>query len=212
MTDQEFEELAALWNEPSDEEQAQFEAMARKARLRGKLLAWADYAWFVLLVGGFAFAALVAPGPLTMAGAVFLVISITWLTWRRREYRHIARTLDTSDRASFLESSKRVARANLRRVTLSIAAFLVLVPIALVLRISFRVGGRAEDLPAALAAWATSLRGIAVLTGLVLVLAYTIRSRMRIQAELRRLEDIRRAEEEEAMLEAAEQDKSTTFS
>ena len=211
MTDNEFEELAALWNEPADEEQAQFEAMARKARLRGKLLAWADYAWFVLLAGGCAFGALVAPGLATMAGALFLVVAITWLTWRRREYRHIARTLDTSDRASFLESSRRVARANLRRVTLSLAAFIVLVPIALVLRISFRIAGTGVPLPAALAAWATSLRGIAILIGLALVFAYTIRSRMRIKAELRRLEDIRRAEEEEAMLEAAEQDKSTTF-
>ena len=211
MTDKEFEELAALWNEPADEEQARFEAMARKARRQGRLLAYADYAWFVLLVGGGAAAALAAPGPLTMAGAVVLMIAITWLTWRRREYRQIARTLDTSDRASFIESSRRVARANLRRVTLSIAAFMVLVPLTIVLRISFRIGGRWEAVPAALAAWATSLRGIAVLTVLALIMAYTVRSRMRIQAELRRLEEVRQAEEEEARAAAGEQGKSTAF-
>ena len=211
MNDTEFEELAALWNEPADEEQARFEAMARKARRQGRLLAYTDYAWFVLLVGGSVAAALAAPGLLTMAGVVVLIVAITWLTWRRREFRQIARTLDTSDRASFLESSKRVARANLRRVTLSIGAFMVLVPLALVLRISYRIGGKWEALPAALVAWAISLRGIAVLVALALVMAYTVRSRMRIQAELRRLEEIRQAEENEARLVAAEQEKPTVF-
>ena len=211
MNDHEFDQMVSLWNEPDPEEQARFEAIARKARRQGRLLAYADIALFVLIVGGTAMAALAAPGPATMVGALVLIAAITWLTWRRREFRHIARTLDTSDRASFLESSKRVARADLRRVTLSIGAFIVLVPLSIVLRISFLVGGRPEAVPAALASWATSLRGLVIITAMALVMTYMLRSRIRIQAELARLDEIQRAEEEEARHESVEQDKSTTF-
>lgn len=198
MTDREFEELAALWAEPDREEQARLEAMARKARRRGRLLAYADFAWFFLIVGGSAFFAFVAPGPLTTAGILLLLVATVWLTWRRRQYRQMAQTLDTADPSSFLLSSKRVARANLRRVTLSMVAFSLLVPLTLFLKMSFRTGGDFAAVPGAMAAWALSPRGLATLAVLVLILAYTERSRRRIEAELRSLEELQRAEEEEA--------------
>lgn len=202
MNDQEFDQMVALWNEPDPEEQAHFERLARKARQQGRLLAYADLAWFVLLVGGSAFAALLAPGPVTMAAAVLLLIATVWLTWRRRKYRQMARTLDTTDRASFLQSSVRNARANLRRVTLSIIAFPLLVPLAKFLKLSFVTGGDISEMPGILSEWAQSLRGSLTIVVLTLVLAYMVRSRLRIKMELRRLEELRLAEAEGARQDA----------
>ena len=202
MNDDEFDRLAALWNEPDPEEQAHFERLARRARRQGRLLAYADLAWFVLIVGGSAFAALIAPGPITMAAAVLLLVATVWLTWRRRKYRQMARTLDTTDRASFLQSSVRNARANLRRVTLSLIAFPLLVPVAKFLKLSFVTGGDISDMPEVLSDWAQSLRGMLTIFAMALVVAYAMRSRRRIKMELRRLEELRIAEAEGARQDA----------
>ena len=113
----------------------------------------------------------------------------------------MARTLDTSDRTSFLQSSVRNARANLRRVTLSLVAFPLLVPLAKFLKMSF-AGGDISEMPGILSAWAQSTRGMLTIVALGVVVAFMVRSRMRIKTELRRLEELRIAEAEGARQDA----------
>ncbi|HEX8579600.1 MAG TPA: hypothetical protein VF655_08405, partial [Allosphingosinicella sp.] len=67
MSRPEFDEFAALWQDgPDPLDQAEMDSYARKARRRGRLLDYIDYAvWFlmvVLLVGG----ALISTSPVTL--------------------------------------------------------------------------------------------------------------------------------------------------
>ena len=196
MNQRDFDEFAALWTEADPVEAEAFDKMARRARLQGRFLAYADLAYFVLIVGGSGFAALMAPGPVTTAFALLLVLATVWLTWKRRKIRQIARTLDTADRQAFLASSVRNARADLRRVTLSMLVFPLLVPTALLLKVAFRTGADIIDPVEVLTTWAQTTRGVIVLTLLALVLAHTWRSRRRIKGELRRLEELKQAYDE----------------
>jgi hypothetical protein len=201
MTDPELQELADLWQEADASEAAAFEAAARRARRQGRLLAYGDLAWAVLLIGGSLFAALMAPGPGTTAAALFLLVATVWLTWKRRKIRQMSRTLDTSDRQSFLASSVRNARGDLRRVTLSMIVFPFLVPMALLVKVSFRTGSDIAHPLDVLTEWAQSTRGIFTLCLFAIIMGFTYRSRRKIKAELRRLEDMRRAYAEQADLE-----------
>jgi UPF0716 family protein affecting phage T7 exclusion len=201
MTRPELDEFAALWHEPGAADPEDFEGMARRARRQGRLLAYADLAWAVLLIGGTIFAGMMAPGPLTTAMALVLVVATIWLTWKRRLIRQMSRTLDTSDRRAFLASSVRNARADLRRVTLSMLVFPLLVPMALLLKVAVRTGADLDDPFGILGNWVQSPRGVITLVLLALLLGWTERSRRRIKRELRRLEDLRQAYAEEASAE-----------
>jgi hypothetical protein len=187
MTDPDLQELAELWQEPDEAEQEAFEAMARRARRQGRFLAYADLAWAVVLIGGSLFAAFMAPGPAMTAAAVVLLVTTVWLTWKRRKYRQMARTLDTTDRQAFFASSVRNARADLRRVTITMVAFPFLVPVALLLKVSFRTGADIVHPLDVLGSWVQSTRGIVTLIMLSLVMGYMYRSRLRIKAELGQL-------------------------
>ncbi|HEX2764761.1 MAG TPA: hypothetical protein VHM92_13075 [Allosphingosinicella sp.] len=200
MIDPDLQELAELWQEP-EVRSLEFEEAARRARRQGKLLAYADLAFFVMIVGGSAFAALSAPGPVTMIAAVFLLIGTVWLTWTLRKIRQMRRTLDTRD--TFLASSVQNARSDLRRATLSIIAFPLLVPAALLIKVAFRTHSDISHPLAILTTWAQSTRGILTLCALSLVIAYQLRSRMKAKGELRRLEQLRQAYAEETQHEAS---------
>src|SRR5687768_8962765 len=154
MTDPELQELADLWQQPDAAEAEKFKALARRARRQGRFLGYADWALAFVLVGGSLFALLAAPGPLTTFSALALLVATIWLTWQRRRLRQMASTLDTADRQAFIESSVRSARANLRRVTLSIVALPPLVILALLSKMSFRRGGYLPDPGRLLLDWA----------------------------------------------------------
>ena len=195
-------EFEALWQGGLDpDEQARLEAMARVARRRGRLLAYADLALAVLIIGGSIFGTLIARGPVTMGAAVLVLIVTVWLTWRRRAIRQMAATLNTSDRQAFLESSVRNAYANLRRNTLSLAVFPLIIPAALTWKVSLRTGGSIPNPMTVLSDWAQSPRGIITLFLMTLFIAFMIRSRRKIRGELRRLQELRRAYEDEAKRE-----------
>jgi hypothetical protein len=197
MTDPELHELAELWQQPDEAEAEKFQALARRARRRGRYLGYADWALALLLVGGSLLALLASHGPLTTITAIILLVATVWLTWQRRRLRQMARTLDTADRQGFIESSIRGARANLRRVTLSIVALPPFVIVALLTKISLRQGGHVADPGGALLAWAQSTRGMISLAVFALIIALSVRSILRIRNELRRLETLRRAYEDE---------------
>lgn len=198
MTDPELQELAELWRQPDAAEAEKFKALARRARRQGRFLAYADAALAVLLIGGSLLVLVASHGPVTTSAAIILLIATVWLTWRRRKLRQMASTLDTADRQSFIESSLRSARANLRRVTLSLMALPPLVVAALLAKTSLREGAAVADPVQLLADWARSPRGMISLAVFALIFAFAGRSILRIRAELRRLKALRRAYEEEA--------------
>lgn len=206
MTDPELQELAELWRQPDAVEAEKFQSLARRARRRGRYLGYADWALALVLVGGSLFAILASPGRLTTFAAIGLLVATIWITWQRRRLRQMARTLDTADRQGFIESSVRGARANLRRVTLSVIALPPLVLLALLSRMSLRGGGNVSDPGQYLFAWAQSTRGMISLAIFALIIALSLRSIIRIKKELRSLEILRRAYEEENQAAGPEPD------
>jgi hypothetical protein len=192
-----FDDLADLWQDTEEGDRQAFEAAARRARRKGRALGYADWALAVVLVGGSFFALFASHGPLTTAAAILLLVLTVWLTWHRRRLRQMAGTLDTADRQAFIESSVRSARANLRRVTLSLIALPPLVIFALLAKMSARHGGEVSDPGQRLLEWAQSPRGMISLAVFAVLIAFSVRSIRRIRSELRRLETLRQAYEEE---------------
>ena len=197
MIDPELQELAELWREPDAAEAEKFKLLARRARRRGRWLGYADWALAFVLVGGSLFALLASPGPMTTGAALLLLVATIWLTWQRRRLRQMASTLDTRDRQGFIESSIRSARANLRRVTLTLIALPPLVVFALLMKMAARRGGRVSDPGQVLLDWAQSPRGMISLAIFALLIALSLRSILRIRNELRRLRKLSRAYEDE---------------
>jgi hypothetical protein len=199
-----FEEFAGLWQESDVGEHAAVEALARRARRQGRLLAYADIALAVVLVGGMVFGMFMTPQPGTIAAAFLLLATTFWVTWKRRRFRQMTATLNTQGRADFLASSIRVATSNLRRVTLSLVFFPAFVSTALLFRITRTNGGHLDHVLTGLADWARSPRGIFVMIVIIVFTATMIRSRRRVAAELRALERLQRDYEEEGRLEGAD--------
>lgn len=197
MTDPDLQELAQLWQQQDAAEMEKLQLLARRARRRGRLLAYADWALAIVLVGGCLFALVGSKGSLTTISAILLLVLTVLLTWQRRKLRQMASGLDTADRQAFIKSSVRSARANLRRVTLSIIALPPFVIVALLLTKSARLGGRPFDPGQILLAWAQSTRGMISLAIFALIIGLSVRSILRIRRELRRLESLRRAYEDE---------------
>lgn len=198
MIDPELQELAELWRRADSAEAGKLEAMARKARRKGRFLAYADAALALLLVGGSLFALLSSPGRFTTGAVILLLVATVWLTRERRKLRQMASALDTGDRHAFIESSMRSARANLRRVTISMLSIPPFVIVALLAKKSYRSGGTVSDPGRILLDWAQSPRGMISLAIFALLIALCVRSILRIRAELRQLKALRRAYEEEA--------------
>jgi hypothetical protein len=199
MTRPDLDEFAALWHSgPDPLEQEQMQAYARAARRRGKLLGYLDAAWaalvFTILLGG----VFVSPSPLTIAIGLPLMLATIWLSWKRRQMRQMTRTLNTSTPEAFVASSLANARANLRRVTISVASIPFLVPVALAFKVSMRTGGGPWEVWEALLLWTHTIRAPITLVVLLTIAAFSLRSRRRIKREMRRLEGLRRGYEAEA--------------
>lgn len=190
-----FDDLADLWQNPEDGDREEFEALARRARRRGRALGYADWALAAMLVGGSLFALFASPGRMTTIAAILLLVATIWLTWHRRRLRQMAGTLDTADRQAFIASSVRSARANLRRVTLSLVALPPLVVFALLSKMSAR--GQDSGPGRFLLDWAQSPRGMISLAVFAALIALSLRSIVRIRNELAKLEKLRQAYEEE---------------
>jgi uncharacterized protein (TIGR03382 family) len=199
MNRPEFDEFAELWQDgPDPLEQEQMDSYARKARRRGRLFDILEYVSGIALVGIFIAGAFVSASPLTITLAVPLMIGISWLTWRRRALRQMAKTLNTSDRASFIDSSMRHARAALRRNSLGLALLPLLVPIAFIFKVSVRTGGGPQAVLEAMAVWLHTPRAPITIAILVLVGAFSMHSRRKIQREIEKLDRLRIGYELEA--------------
>jgi len=185
-----FEELADLWQDREEGDAEAFEALARKARRRGRLLGYADLAMVVLLFGGIVPGLFLAPNGTTIAIAILLVAATLWLSWTRRRLRQMAATLNTSDPAAFLESSVANAKTNLRRVNLSLTIMPPLVAMGIAFKGSQHSDG-IEHLWKGILEWASSARAMIALVVVLLFFLSVIRSRRRLRAELGRLESLR---------------------
>jgi hypothetical protein len=192
-----FEDLAELWQDGEEGDREVFEAMARRARRRGRLLGYADIGFFVLLVGGVLSSVFMTPNPTSIVIAIPLLIATVWLSLTRRRLRQMSATLDTSDPATFLESSVANAKANLRRVNLSLIVVPLLTAMAAAFKGSQRSRGGIEDLPQGIWEWASSVRAMIALTIIFLIFLSVVWSRRRLRAELSRLESLRQDYEEE---------------
>ncbi|HEX8449234.1 MAG TPA: hypothetical protein VF652_06545 [Allosphingosinicella sp.] len=201
MTRPEFEELADLWKEPGDvgqAEQSEFEALARKVRLRARLMAWGDTAWLILVAGSAVVVAFLHPSTLSFVGAAATIAMTFWLNWKRRWLRRMEACLDTSDRATFLASNIQVVRANLRRVTFSLTTFLP----GLFIAILYIVLTRDPSHPMrAFLAWVGSARGLIGLGVLAVLVGLALRSRRRLKDQLKGLEKLRQVYADEASLD-----------
>lgn len=207
MNRPEFDELAELWKgDPDPAEQAQFQAYAKAARRRGRLLGYLDYSLAFMVMIMVAGGAFISPTPLTVAIAVPLVIAVTWLTWVRRSVRQMTKTLNTADRASFIESSLRNATANLRRNTIGLASLPFVVPVAVAFKVSIRTGGGPQEVWEALGLWIQTVRAPITLLVLLIWAALSLRRRRKLKAEIRRLEGLRRGYESEAREVDADRD------
>jgi hypothetical protein len=197
MREPDFDDLADLWQDGEEVDREVFEAMARRARRRGRLLGYADLGLFVLLVGGVLSSVFMTPNPTSIVIAIPLLVATVWLSLTRRRLRQMSAALDTSDPATFLESSVVNAKANLRRVNLSLMLLPPIVAMAAVFKGSQRTNGGIESLPQGVWEWASSVRAMIALTIIFLIFLSVVWSRRRLRAELSRLESLRQDYEEE---------------
>ena len=197
-----FEDLVDLWQDSEEGNREAFEALARRARRKGRLLAYADFALVLLLLGGLVPGILMAPNPMTIAAAILLLIATLWLSWTRRRYRQMSAALNTSDPASFLESSVANVMANLRRVNLSLVLIAPLLVMVALFKGSQRSRGGIETLPQGIVEWLGSPKTWAGLIIVALIVLAMIRSRRRLREELGRLESLRLDYERERLRDA----------
>lgn len=186
-----FEDLADLWQESEEVNREVFEALARRARRKGRLLGYADFVLFLLIVLGIVPSLFMAPNAITITVAILLLVATLWVNWTRRRLRQKAFTLNTSEPAAFLEGSVANAKANLRRVNLSLMLMPPMIMMAIIFKVSQRSRGGIETLPQGLLEWASVPRAWAGLTVVALLLLVTFRSRRRLRRELARLENLR---------------------
>ncbi len=192
-----FDDLAALWQDSEVGDREAFEALARRARRRGRLLGYADLAFVLVLVGGLLPSVFMAPNRITIAMAVVMLVATFWLSWTRRRLRQMTTTLNAGDSLAFLQGSIVNARTNLRRVNLSLALMPPFVAMAIVFKGSQHSRGGIETLPQGVVEWAsrpTAWAGLAVVFLMILAL---FRSRRRLRAELGQLESLRLDYQEE---------------
>lgn len=204
MTDPDLQSLADLWTEPDGAEQEAFEAMARKARFRGRVFAYLDFAAVGIIVGGSILGIFITPSAVAMLAAIALIVTTVIVARKRRHIKQMTLTLDTASRQAFIETSMSNANANLRRTRLSLAFFPLGVVVALFYKMSLRTGGRTERIPAEFVEWVQTPRGLITMILLALLFAWGVRTGARIKRELGRLEELRDAYAEEAAYEDSE--------
>jgi len=203
MSTGELDDLAALWRvDPDPGEREELEQLARQARRRGRLVDFVDLAMLALLIGGSIVAAFAIQNPLLLVAAAVVIVATVWLTLKRRKIRQMARSLNTADRRSFLESSIGNVKANLRRNLLSLIVFPLFAPVVVLLKVGARTGGDPGAMVVVLLEWAGSVRGLITLSIGFVLMAFVYRARRRHRSELKELLHLRAAYEDEARRDA----------
>lgn len=201
MTDAELERLALLWRRADPAERAMFEQVARRARLRARLIGYGDFVLFVVIFILLSVVVLRHWSLTSVATAIAILAVITWLNWRRRLYREQARTIDTSDRGRFLDTSITGARARLRALLLGLYLTLPLMLLTILFLISAEEGIGLDAAMAHVPGRLQSRRGVIFVLCFLLPVLWVIPVRKRVKAEIERLELLKRDYEEERRLD-----------
>ncbi|WP_106638983.1 hypothetical protein [Allosphingosinicella vermicomposti] len=116
MTGEEFDDFAALWrDEPSPEEQAALEALARRTSRRARLMQQLEIGGGVIVMLALAAGLILTPAPAVLFTVTLLIVVLIWSSWRRYTLTKIALLVDTSDRSTLLDNAIRSADLRLRR-------------------------------------------------------------------------------------------------
>ena len=204
MTGEEFDDFVTLWrDEPSPEEQAALEALARQTSRRARLMQWLEIGVGILLLLALLVALAIRPAPAALAGGGLIVAVLIWSAWRRYSLARIAFLVDTSDREVLLENAIVGVEAKLRRSRIGLWLF---VP-GYVLG---AVTGHAvleESLSRSLNAFLHQMSpfrtgGLAIWAILAITLSYFLREHRRVERELLDLRDVQRQYGAEAKMDA----------
>ena len=188
-----FSEYAALWREQIDpEELAELQAMATKIKRTAGRKWLLDGVLALAAAGLVCFAILRYPGtPLINLGLALLLLGPVWHVWRRHQITRASRAIASDDPRVFFEAAIENVRAEINLSTLS-AALGIPTFIACLL-LSGAASGfdhiymKIRDM---LTIPSVKLASFAAI--FVLMLGYFIRDNIRLRAQLRRLEAMRR--------------------
>lgn len=201
MNDAELERLASLWRQADPAEQAMFEKVARKARLKARLIGYGDSAMFAVLLIVLPLVVIRHWSVTSFTICLVILAIIVWGNWRRRLYREQSARIDTSRREAFLDSSIEGARARLRTVLFGLYMAIPLLLLTMLLLISSKLGVGLGPAIARLPETLASKRGLIVASFFLLPLIWSILARRRVAAEIERLEALKRDYEAEGRLD-----------
>jgi hypothetical protein len=197
MMAQDFSEYAALWREQIDpKELAELQAMATKIKRAAgrKLLAHRVLTPVVVGLACLLMLRSSAP-PLVRLSLALVALMLLWYFWRRHQLTKAARAIAVDDPRLFFETAIENMRAEINLSTLSA---LWGMPMFVAGAVLARASRGPDNLYAELLEVFTQGYAKTILAAIVLVLGhiYLIRDNLRLRAQLRRLEAMRREWEE----------------
>lgn len=201
MNDAELERLASLWRQTDAAEQAMFEKLARKARLKARLISYGDSTTFAAILILIPLIVIRHWSLTSFAIGLVILAIVSWGNWRRRLYLRQSARIDTSRREAFLDSSILGARARLRTVLLGLYFAIPLLLLIMLFLISSKLGLGLGSTIALLPETLVSKRGSIIVLVFLLPMFWSILARRRIAAEIERLEALKRDYETERRLD-----------
>jgi hypothetical protein len=199
--DQDFDNIAALWQQSSDSEAQAIQGLARRASREGILLEYAEYGLGVLCILAIAVAVMLTPAPAFLLVGGAAILTVAWAARKRHLLGQIERALDTSGREAFIASAIASAEASLTRSTLGTLTLLPAVLLGGLVKYTFSGGtiiSYFESLPDRLAG--TMQQALPAMLLLALFL-YLIRTNFRLRAQLTALRALAREYALESELE-----------
>lgn len=197
MTDPELEQLARLWRRPDAAEQAMFEKMARRARLKARLIGYGDLFLFFAIMATMSLVVMRHRSATGIALGLLILAAVAVLNWQRRIYRQASRRIDTSRTDAFLDSAIASARARLRTVMLGLHLAFPFMCLTIIFLMSMGGHITPETGLSHVPQWVLSRRGMAIVFMFALVAALSVVLRHRIGREIDRLARLKRSYEEE---------------
>ena len=201
MIQDDFNDLAALWNTPAQsDEQEELDRLARQTPRRARLIQWGELLTVALVAGAVVVSMALRLGPASLLIGGLLLLLLGWSAWKRHHLRNLALLIDRQDRLTYLRSSVRAKEADLKRSAVGLA--LILPGTVLAVLLGFSIRGEGDDILAFLVTIWTNERGLISLAILAFAIAVLVRSHLRLSAEVARLRALRDEYAEEAERDA----------
>lgn len=189
MTQDDERDLASLWAQaPDPGEQAELEALARRATFRARLTQYGELVASVLALAALGAMLFLRPQPAILVTGGIIVVALVWSSWRRHTLGNIALLAGEGDGEAFAARAIEAKAAELQRSTLGLV---LIVPGTLLgLLLIFLWRGDLDDFRDFLLAPLATLRGVAAMLLLLAALGLLVRSNMRLRRELARLREV----------------------